>query len=101
MSSPSPETNPQSSDFRSILDSAYKQALSKYKKKTGKDLLNHPLATKLQRCDSVDDILAIFQGQAKEFQQFRDGLMERISPVVTVLHKFSKTAGDVAGTVRP
>ena len=71
------------------------------RKSLGKDLLDHPLATKLQRCDSVDDILAIFQGQAKEFQQFRDGLMERISPVVTVLHKFSKIAGDVAGTVRP
>ena len=92
-----------SSDFESILDSAFKEALSKYKKKTGKDLLDHPLATKIQECDTVDTILAIFQGQAEAFQQFKDGdqrLMKWVSPVVNVLHTFSKTAGDVTGTVR-
>ena len=104
MSSPTPETSPESSDFESILESAFKQALSEYKKKTGKDLLDHPLAADVQRCNSVDEILVIFQGQAKAFQEFRDEdqrLMKWISPVVTVLHKLSKTAGDVTGTVRP
>ncbi|KAH9040909.1 hypothetical protein EDB83DRAFT_2554232 [Lactarius deliciosus] len=87
-------------NFKSILDAA----LSEYKKKTGKQLFNHPLATELQRCDSVDAILAIFQGQAEAFQQFRDGdqrLMRWISPVVDVLYTFSETLGGVANIPFP
>jgi hypothetical protein len=79
-------------------------ALSEYKKKTGKELLDIRSPTEVQRCDSVDAILAIFQGQAEAFQQFRDGdqrLMKWISPVVDVLFKFSETIGGIAGTVRP
>ena len=87
-----------SSDFKSVLDAA----LSEYKKKTGKELLDHPLATEVQRCDSVDAILAIFQGQAEGFRQFKDGdqkLMKWISPVVDVLYTFSETLGGVASMV--
>ncbi|KAH9025577.1 hypothetical protein EDB85DRAFT_1893788 [Lactarius pseudohatsudake] len=81
------------SDFKSILDAA----LSEYKKKTGKELLDHPLAAEVQRCDSVDAILALFQGQAKAFQQFRDSdqrLMKWINPVVDVLFTFSATLSE-------
>ncbi|KAH9016801.1 hypothetical protein EDB84DRAFT_710558 [Lactarius hengduanensis] len=81
------------SDFKSILDAA----LTEYKKKTGKELLDHPLAAEVQRCDSVDAILALFQGQAKAFQQFRDGdqrLMKWINPVVDVLFTFSATLSE-------
>ncbi|KAI9432724.1 hypothetical protein H4582DRAFT_2132053, partial [Lactarius indigo] len=92
MSSSTPgQTAP--SNFKSILD----EALSEYKKKTGKELLDHPLAAEVQRCDSVDAILAIIQGRAKAFQQFRDGdqrLMKWISPVVHVLLTFSATLGE-------
>jgi len=101
MSSSTPgKTSTPSSGFKSIFDAA----LSEYKKKTGKELLDHPLATEVQRCDSVDAILAIFQGQAEAFQQFRDGdqrLMKWISPVVDVLYTFSDTLGGIAGLVRP
>ncbi|KAH9040904.1 hypothetical protein EDB83DRAFT_2554227, partial [Lactarius deliciosus] len=101
MSSSTPgQTSTPSSDFKSIIDAA----LSEYKKKTGKELLDHPLATEVQRCDSVDAILAIFQGQAEAFQQFRAGdqrLMKWISPVVGVLYKLSETLGGVAGTAFP
>ncbi|KAH9061939.1 hypothetical protein EDB87DRAFT_1821501 [Lactarius vividus] len=98
--STSGQTSTLSSDFRSILDAA----LEKYKKKTGKQLFSHPLATDLQQCDSVDAILAIFQSQAEAFQQFRDGdqsLMGRIRPVVDVLYTFSGTLGEVAGITFP
>ncbi|KAH9169472.1 hypothetical protein EDB89DRAFT_2073004 [Lactarius sanguifluus] len=81
------------SDFKSILDAA----LSEYKKKTGKELLDHPLAPEVQRCDSVDAILAIIRGQAKAFQRFRDGdqrLMKWIGPVVDVLFTFSATLSE-------
>ncbi|KAH9034508.1 hypothetical protein EDB85DRAFT_2274467 [Lactarius pseudohatsudake] len=100
MSSPTPGQTATPSDFKSVLDAA----LSEYKKKTGKDLLDHPLATEVQRCDSVDAIKAIFQGQAKAFQRFRDGdqrLMKWINPVVDVLYTFSGTLGEVANMAFP
>ena len=88
------QTSTSSSNFKSILDTA----LSEYKKKTGKELLDHPLATEVQQCDSVDAIKAIFQRQAEAFQQFRDGdrrLMKWINPVVDVLHKIYEEVGNV------
>jgi hypothetical protein len=87
------------SDFKPILDAA----LSEYKKKTGKELLDDPLATELRRCVSVDAILAILHGQAKAFQQFRDGdkrLMKWIGPLVHVLFAFSETLGEGVSLVR-
>ncbi|KAI9454231.1 hypothetical protein BJY52DRAFT_765741 [Lactarius psammicola] len=94
------QTTTQSSDFKSILDAA----LSEYKKKTGKQLVDHPLATQVKQCDSIDAILAIFQGQADAFQQSRagdQGLMKWISPMVDVLYTFSGTLGGVAGMAFP
>jgi hypothetical protein len=98
------QTSTPSSDFKSILDAGLRHALSEYKNKTGKPLLDQPLASELQRCDSVDAILAVFRGQAEAFQQFRDGdprLMRWINPIVDVLYTFSGTFGDTAGAVRP
>jgi hypothetical protein len=99
MSSSTPgQSSAQSSDFKSILDSA----LTKYEKKTGKPLLDDPLAAKLQRCDSIDTIRAIFQAQAEAFKS-KDGdkrLMKWIDPTVNVLCTFSDTLGGVAGIVR-
>ena len=103
-SSTSGQTSTPSSDFKSILDAGLSSALCEYKKKTGKPLLEHPLATELQQCDSVDSIKAVFQGQAKAFQQFRDGdkrLMKWINPLVDVLSTFSDSIGEAAGIVRP
>ncbi len=101
MSSSTPgQTSAPSSDFKSILDAA----LSEYKKKTGKQLLDHPLATEVQRCDSVDAILAVFRGQTEAFRQFRDGdqrLMKWISPAVNVLYTFSGTLSEGVALVRP
>ena len=93
------QTSTPSSDFKVILDTA----LGEYKKKTGKELLDHPLATDLKRCDSVDAILALLRGQASAFQQFRDGdqrLMKWIGPLVDVLFTFSATLGAGISLVR-
>ncbi|KAH9013023.1 hypothetical protein EDB85DRAFT_2281043 [Lactarius pseudohatsudake] len=103
-SSPPGQTSTPSSNFKSILDAALNQALSGYKKKTGKTLLDHPLATELQRCDSVAAVLEVLRGQASAFQQFKAGdqrLMKLISPVVDVLYTFSGTLGGVAGLAFP
>ncbi|KAI9432713.1 hypothetical protein H4582DRAFT_2132050 [Lactarius indigo] len=94
------QTPTPSSDLKSILDAA----LSEYKKETGSQLIDHPLAIELQRCDSVDAVLAIIRHQAETFQQFRDGdqrLMKWISPVVDVLYTFSETLGGVSSVAFP
>ena len=82
----------QPSNFKLILDAA----LSDYKIKTGKELLDYPLATEVQRCDTVDSALAILQDQAKAFQQLKDGnqrLMKSVGPLAQVLFAFSRTLG--------
>jgi hypothetical protein len=89
-----------SSDFNLILDAALKE----YKKKTGGQLLEHPLAAQVKRCNSIGAISAILEDQAREFQQFRDGdlrLMKWINPMVDYLSRFSETLGVVASMVRP
>ena len=91
--------NPSSSNFKSILDAA----LSNYKEITGNELLDHPLAAEVQKCDSVDAMLTILQGQARAFKQsstVEQGLLKRIIPVVKIVSAFSDTLGTVAGTVR-
>ena len=102
MSSSTPgQSSAPPSDFRSMLDAA----LSEYEKKTGKPLLDDPLAAELQGCESVGDIMAIFRSQAEVFQQgkFRDGdqrLMKWTSPTVNVLYAFSGTLGEGVSLVR-
>ena len=99
MSSSTPGQSPAPpSDFKSILD----EALRKYKEKTGNRLFDDPLADKLQRCNSIDTLKAIFQSQAEAFQSKGgdEKLMNFIGPTVNVLCTFSDTLGGVAGIVR-
>ena len=95
---PTMSSGQSSSDFKSILDTA----LSEYEKKTGNRLFDDPLADKLQRCDSIDTLKAIFQRQAEGFQSKgrNERLMKWIGPTVDVLCTFSDTLGGVAGIVR-
>ncbi|KAH8987250.1 hypothetical protein EDB92DRAFT_1876003 [Lactarius akahatsu] len=89
-----------SSQFKLILDSA----LSKYQKKTGKNILSHPLSVELQHCSSIDAILAILQRQAEAFEQFRGGdrrLMKGIGLSVHVLYALSATLGEGFGLAFP
>jgi hypothetical protein len=75
------------SKFETILN----DALTKYAHVTGYDLRNHPLASEIDRHDPLDKIVAIFQKQAKEFDDFRNDdpkLITRLEPVVRHLHKF-------------
>jgi hypothetical protein len=90
MSSASNATVP-SPNFQTILT----DALAKYTKQTGKDLLNEPLATKIQGCNSSDEILGVFQEQAQAFQQFRNGdskLFKWLRPIVNVLYALATDA---------
>ena len=87
MSSPS-NTTFSSSTF----DTLFNAALENYTKRTGKDLRNHPLASKIDSCDGPDSILDIFQEQARAFDEFKRGdtkLLGWLRPVVNVLHALS------------
>jgi hypothetical protein len=99
MSFPSQVPNP-SSYLASILETA----LNEYRKNTGQDLIAHPLSDELQRCDSVDGILAILQRQAESLGRLRDGnqgIMKWVRSSVNILCSISATLGDGAGLVRP
>ena len=50
-----------SSSFQPIINNA----LEAYKKRTKKDLLVHPLASKLEACNSPADILAVLHQQVQ------------------------------------
>ena len=76
------------SNFETLFDAA----LTKYAKRTGQDLRNHPLAAAIDRCESPDSILAIFQAQSQAFDEFRNGdpkLIKWLRPVVNGLHAIS------------
>ena len=88
-----------SSNFQSI----FYTALKAYEKKTKQDLLDHPLVSQLQTCDSSTSILAILQGQLDDLDQARksdERLTKWLSPTVNVLLTFSATIGGGVSLVR-
>jgi hypothetical protein len=94
----SPSTTTSSANFQSILDAA----LVSYAKQTGIDLIKHPSADKLQSCHSPDDVLQVFSERESAFKDHRDqyrNLIDRLRPVVHVVHAFSAVLGKVAGLV--
>jgi hypothetical protein len=84
------------SNFAALFDAA----LEKYTERTGQDLRNHELATMLDGCKSLDEILAIFKKQSQAFDEFRKGdpkLIKWLTPIVNVLHAISTSAATSAG----
>lgn len=80
------------SNTTSSFETIFNAALANYTKQTGKDLRNHPLASKIDSSDGPDSILDIFQEQAQAFEEFRRGdtkLFKLLRPVVNVLHALS------------
>ncbi|KAH9046715.1 hypothetical protein EDB84DRAFT_1435360 [Lactarius hengduanensis] len=93
ISTPTPSSN-----FQSIFNTALKA----YEKKTKKDLLAHPLAARLQACDSPSDILAVLQDKVKELDQSRSAnerLSRWLNPTIDVLYAFSAMLGEGVGLV--
>ena len=95
-----PSASTSASNFQYIFNAAVK----KYRKKTKKDLLSHPLAAQLQACKTSSDILAVLQDEVRKFEQSR-GADERLSrwlnPTINVLYALSATLGGVVGFVGP
>ena len=85
-------TSASSSDFEPIFDNALKA----YKQRTKKDLLTHPLADQLERCNSANSVLTLLQNQVQELNQSQrrnDTWTRWLNPTVKVLHAFSETLG--------
>ncbi|KAI0268566.1 hypothetical protein BGY98DRAFT_938097 [Russula aff. rugulosa BPL654] len=80
-------------NFQLIFDNALKT----YKKRTKKDLLKHPLADRLQACNSASSILTLLQEEVQglnKSQRNNERLTKWLDPTVKVLHAFSDTLGE-------
>ena len=95
-----------SSRFRGQFESA----LQDYERRTGTDLVEHPLARRLQSCDTVGSVVDVLLEQAQGIDDFNgdnyehgDGrLMKSLNGIVYVLHKLSISTvlGEVTDLVR-
>jgi len=80
----------ESARFQALFESA----LQVYEKKTGVSLAQHPLAIKLQSCDTVEAITGLLQNQARVFEHFEGShkIMKSLKTTVSVLSKLSSAA---------
>jgi hypothetical protein len=83
----------------------FETALQAYKKKTDITLAEHPLAVRLQDCDSAESITTtLLQGEPQAFSNFleRDRITNSIKTIVSDLTTLSATPalGDALGLVR-
>ena len=92
MSQTPPNASSSSSSFQSVLNAA----LDAYEKKTKNKLLTHPLAARLQSCDSPTAVLSVLQDLIQQFDRRRrsdERLTNWLNPTVNVLYSFSSTLG--------
>ena len=86
-------SQPSSQSSTSSFQDLFNAALNDYENQTGTKLVEHPLARKIEACDSVDSIIAIFQEQAQIFRKFKDDgkMMKSIKSSVGVLYTLSNS----------
>ena len=92
--------NASSSNFQ--FQSIFNAALGAYEKKTKCKLFTHPLASRLQSCDSPTAILSVLQGLIQQFDRRRSSderLTNWLNPTVNVLYAFSDFIGQGVGLV--
>ena len=86
------------SNFQLIINNA----LNTYRKRTKKDILTHPLATRLEGCGTPAAILDILQEQVRGSDQSQRGderWSKWLDSTVNVLFTFSGTIGACVGLV--
>jgi hypothetical protein len=91
-------SQPESARFQTL----FEPALQAYEKTAGVSLAQHPLAIKLQNCDSVEAITGLLQNQARAFGDLQgsDRIMKSIKTTVSILFKLS-SAPSLAGAFAP
>ena len=72
----------------------FEDAMENYKQQTGIQLAEHPLAERLQDCNSVESITTILREQAQDFKEFRDKdkVLQPLKKVLTILHMLPSAA---------
>src|SRR6266567_270792 len=76
----------------STLEPLFQAALQRYEQQTGEKLIDHPLAQKLEQCNSVESITEVLQEQAQAFKEFRrveSKVMKPLKGIVHILHTVS------------
>ena len=73
------------SHFQEIFEAAFQD----FEKQTGKTLANHPLAEKLQSCDSVESVTAVLREQTETSSEIRgkDKVLKPLKNVLSVLNR--------------
>ena len=89
----------------SHLQVLFDKALQDYQKKTDIVLADHPLAKKLENCDSVDSVTDVLREQTQAFNKFweNDKVLKPLKSILSVLHTLFAAAdfdGSI-GKVRP
>jgi hypothetical protein len=85
---PTASSSSSSSNFQLMINNA----LDEYKKRTKKDLLTHPLASRLQTCSSPAAIIAVLQEQVQGLDRSSSSderWSKLLDPTVNVLQAFS------------
>jgi hypothetical protein len=76
----------ESSNFSNLFESA----LQEYAKKTGKPLAGHPLAERLDYCDTLESVLDVLQDQASAFNEsINSRITQSLNSIVPILHALS------------
>ena len=75
----------------SHLRALFELALRDFESTTSISLAKHPLAEKLEKCNSVESITALLQDQAKEFRG-SDRIMRSVGSMVSILDQLSTIA---------
>ena len=85
------------SHFQALFEAAFQD----YEKQTGKTLASHPLAEKLQSCDSVESVTAVLREQIETSSEIpgKDNVLKPLKNVLSVLNKLSSDSD--LGVVRP
>ena len=82
----------------------FESALHAYDRRAGVTLAQHPLAVRLQRCRSTEDITTLLQGKAQAFGDVRasDKITKSIKATMSSLIPLSNAAtlADAVGPVR-
>ena len=76
--------------------------MKEYEKKTGKDLIAHPLATEINGCNSPEAILIVLEGKVNDLKKSRSGderLSKWLGPTVNILNALSATLGEGVSSV--
>ena len=72
----------------------FEPALQAYEKMAGVSLTRHPLAVKLQTCNTIEAITGLLQDQAQAFSHLQGShrIMKSLKTTVSILSKLSSAA---------